>query len=162
ATGASPDIRVKSFMALLLPARLGRLREERDRLLDAADTLHVRGAVFVRPADEDMVKSLEENQGGAGRRRCLSLGLRRHRAQGGHEFACLLRREVAQPAGALVDTNLAARQFDDGVFVAIVDLCMDAGFTGPHRRDRSEPETENCEADPERLHEGSLLKSGLE
>src|SRR5436190_18024929 len=153
ASGAQPAIRLKVFMALLLPARFGRLGQERHHFLDGTDALHVRGAVFVRPADEDMIESIQAHQRAAGRRRRLARRPRRHRGEGGHQFARFLLREVAQLAGTPVDANLAARQFDDRVVVAIVPLRLHASVAGPHHHDGGEPETEDADAHPSPLHE---------
>src|SRR3954469_23419378 len=101
-----------SFIALLLPARLGLLGEERHCILDAADALHVHGAVLVRPADQDVIEPFQLYQRSAARFVGDALGSRRHRGERRNQLTGLLLRQLAQFARALVDTDLPAGQRD--------------------------------------------------
>src|SRR5262245_55656696 len=127
---ASGAIRVMEVvMALLLPARLGLLREEGDGAVHGAHALHVDGAVLVRSADQDVIESGQLHERGAARSLGGALGARRHRGQRRDQLAGLLLRQLPKFSGALVDPDLPASERDGRVFGTIGFLRCHAHIT---------------------------------
>src|SRR5262245_18384088 len=144
--------RLMMSMALLPSARLGCLRQEGRCLFDRAHALHVDRAVFIGPADENVIESVHPQERCTGGCRRLAFGACGHPTQRGHEFPRFLFGEIAQPAGVLVDADLAARQLHHRIVDSIVLLRLHSSARRPQHQDGGEPETEGGDTHPSPRH----------
>src|SRR5262245_61109281 len=144
-------------MALLLPIRLGLLGQERHGVLHRADALHVDCPVLVRSADQNVIESFQPNQFCSARGGSHTLSSRRHRGEGGDQLTRFLLRQLAELAGALVDSELSSRQGDRRIFAAVGLLRGHADVVGQHRHGAGEPDPEHGKPHTSRGHQISPL-----